>query len=160
MDTIGTNLEATIAEILKNEGPGEAGLLAALDATLKHFQCVVGTIHRLDATSNTLHLLAHRGIPPFIMDKVSVIPVGKGMAGLAAERLEPVQVCNLQTDESGAAKPAARMTGMEGSISFPLLVNGRLRGTMGVAKPTAYDFTNDERALLMKIGSMIGSKLN
>ena len=71
-----------------------------------------------------LKLPAQRGIPEAIMDRVRVIPIGKGMAGLAAERREPVQVCNLQTDESGVAKPSAKMTQMENRIVLARFKDG------------------------------------
>lgn len=139
-------------------GPGEdAGLLAALDATVRRFGCVVGTIHDLDPATGMLRLRVHRGIPEAVLERVRVIPIGKGMAGLAAERREPVQICNLQTDDSGQAKPAARLTGMEGSISFPMIVGGELKGAMGVAKPVAYEFTAEEKEELMRIGEVIGA---
>jgi len=127
-----------------------------LDRLLSHFDCQVGTIHRLDAATGLLHLIAQRGVPEAILDRVRVIPVGKGMAGLAAERREAVQVCNLQTDMSGQAKPGARQTGMEGSIAAPMLVDGVVRGTLGVAKPVVYEFTDAEKSLLMAIGAAIG----
>jgi len=97
-------------------------------------------------------------VPPFIMDKVSLIPVGKGMAGLAAERREPVQVCNLQTDTSGIAKAGAKLTQMEGSIALPIIVDGTLVGTLGVAKPVSYDFPQPEVELLTSIGEVIGRR--
>lgn len=155
---IATQLVSEIESILAN-GADEESLLAALDKTLRHFDCVVGTIHALDGKSGMLHIKAQRGVPEVLMDKVSVIPIGKGMAGLAAERREPVQVCNLQTDESGQAKPSAKLTQMAGSISLPMLVNGALKGTLGVAKPTEYEFTKQEIELLMQIGAAIGAKL-
>ena len=133
-----------------------AGWLGLLDDLLARFECQVGTIHRLNAASGLLHLVAQRGVPEAILDRVRVIPVGKGMAGLAAERREAVQVCNLQTDTSGQAKPGARQTGMEGSIAAPMLVDGVVRGTLGVAKPVVYEFTDDEKRLLMTIGAAIG----
>ena len=144
---------------LANRGSSEASLLAVLDRILGHFHCVVGTIHVLDPQSGMLKLIAQRGIPEAIMDKVRIIPIGKGMAGLAAERREPVQVCNLQTDESGVAKPSAKMTQMEGSISFPMIVDRELKGTMGVAKPVAYEFSKEETDLLMQIGVVVGNRL-
>lgn len=124
-----------------------------LHQTLTRFGCVTGTVHRFDAGPRLLHLVACRGIPDAIRARIEQIPLGKGMAGLAAERLEPVQVCNLQTDDSGVAKPAARLTGMEGAIAVPMLVDGRLRGVLGVAKPTAYEFSADERRALLEIAS-------
>ena len=42
------------------------------------------------------------------------------MAGLAVQRKEPVSVCNLQTDASGAARPGAKATGMEGALVVPI----------------------------------------
>ena len=87
---------------------GEHAFPDVLDKILGHFDCVTGTIHLLRKESGMLELLAQRGIPESIIDKVSTIPVGKGMAGLAAERREPVQVCNLQTDESGDVRPGRR----------------------------------------------------
>ena len=95
-----------------------------------------------------------------LLDKVSKIPIGKGMAGLAAERQKPVQVCNLQTDESGFAKPGAKETKMEGSIAVPMLVGDKLCGTLGVAKPIAYEFSKAETSLLLQIGNLIARRLN
>ena len=48
---------------------------------------------------------------------------------------------------------------MEGSIAVPMLVDGSLRGVLGVAKPVAYEFTPAESALLLQIGESIGSHL-
>ncbi|MBI1784718.1 GAF domain-containing protein, partial [Candidatus Sumerlaeota bacterium] len=81
-----------ITRLLEGAGVSEGNLLEILDKTLKRFQCVVGTIHVLDPATGMLKLAAQRGIPEMILDKVRMIPIGKGMAGLAAERLEPVQV--------------------------------------------------------------------
>jgi GAF domain-containing protein len=138
--------------------PGK-GLRPTLDFILHHFGCGVGTIHRFRPATNDLQLVVHRHIPDMILDRVRLIPFGKGMAGLAAQRREPVEVCNLQTDESGTAKPAARLTGMEGSISVPMLVDGELRGVLGIAKPTPHVFSQTERHLLMKIAAMIGREI-
>ena len=126
-----------------------------LEEVTRRFDCPVGTIHLLDATDGMLHLKAQRGLPPPVLDKVQVIPVGKGMAGIAAERKEPVQVCNLQTDDSGVARPGAKMTQMEGSVAVPILKEGEVRGTLGVAKPSAYDFSEQETDLLMAVGALL-----
>ena len=126
-----------------------------LEKILRHFDCVTGTVHLL-GEDGMLDLLAQRGIPDSILDKVAKIPVGKGMAGLAAERMEPVQVCNLQTDDSGDVRPGAKDTRMEGSIAAPIVAgSGELVGTLGVAKPVAYDFSDDEAALIAELGRVI-----
>jgi len=131
-----------------------------LDLLLAHLNCVTGTVHLLDQNSGMLQLAAQRGIPEVVLDKIKVIPIGKGMAGIAAERREPVQVCNLQTDNSGVVRPGARDTRMEGSIAAPMLnTQSALKGTLGVAKPVAYDFTEQECDLLMQVGQMIADRL-
>lgn len=128
---------------------------SVLEQVTGHFDCPVGTIHVLDASDGMLHLAAQRGLPPPVLDKVGVIPIGKGMAGIAAERREPVQVCNLQSDASGVVRPGAKLTQMEGSLAAPMLDGGRLAGVFGIAKPVAYDFTADEQQLLLAIGAAI-----
>jgi L-methionine (R)-S-oxide reductase len=154
-----TDREALVAEIrdgLAAAPDVDTGLQLVLDRTLAGFNCVVGTIHVLPTGSNVMVLRAHTGVPAPLVEKVREVPIGKGMAGLAAERRRPVQVCNLQTDDSGAVKPGAKETAMAGSIAVPMLVGDELRGVLGIAKPTAYDFTPEEVDALMAIGSVVG----
>jgi signal transduction protein with GAF and PtsI domain len=127
-----------------------------LTRVTKHFDCPVGTVHMIDSSDGMLHLRAQLGLPPFVLDKVQIIPVGKGMAGIAAERKEPVQMCNLQTDASGVAQPTAKMTKMEGSLAAPMMVDGEVRGVLGVAKPSAYDFSSEQTELLLAVGALLG----
>ena len=150
-------LTREIQRLLKSGGRED--LPQVLDLLLAHFDCVTGTVHLLD-DSGMLELLAQRGIPDSILDKVSRIPVGKGMAGLAAERRKPVQVCNLQTDESGDVRPGAKDTKMAGSVAAPMFdAAGELIGTLGVAKPVAYDFSDQEMELLEAMGRTIADAL-
>ncbi|NKI27209.1 GAF domain-containing protein [Arenibacter sp. 6A1] len=124
-----------------------------LSDIISYFDCTTGTIHFMDPATSLLQLQAHKGIPEFLIPKLSQIPIGKGMAGIAAERLKPVEMCNLQTDDSGVARPAAKDTKVEGSIAIPMLLEGRLFGTLGVAKPVPYDFKEEEVNTLLKIGA-------
>jgi putative methionine-R-sulfoxide reductase with GAF domain len=140
-------------------GPVEPCLHGILDKVLGHFDCAVGTIHRLDPSSGMLCLCAHRGIPEGLLSRVREIPIGKGMAGLAAERRQPVQVCNLQADLGGVANPAARETRMEGSIAVPILAPQGVRGVLGVAKPVAYEFSELETSQLLEIAEALGRLL-
>jgi L-methionine (R)-S-oxide reductase len=127
---------------------------AVLERVTRHFDCPVGTIHLL-GTDGQLHLLAQRGLPPPVLDKVQVIPIGKGMAGIAAQRREPVQVCNLQSDASGVVRPGAKLTQMEGSLAAPMLDGERLCGVFGIAKPIAHEFSSDDQRTLLAIGAAI-----
>jgi putative methionine-R-sulfoxide reductase with GAF domain len=152
MTSSGHDLLANLESLTR--APGPTVWDRALELLLRHFDCVVGTAHRLEA-DGLLHLCAQRGLPPPVLAKVGVIPIGKGMAGLAAERRAPVQVCNLQTDDSGVARPDARLTKMEGSIAAPMLLGERLCGVVGVAKPVPYDFSAAEAAQLLAAGAIL-----
>ena len=112
-----------------------------------------GTIHWVGADGR-LHLGAVVGcFPPPVMEAIRVIPVGKGLAGLAAERRACVTVCNLQSDASGQARPGARATGMEGAITAPCIAgDGTLVGVVGVANAGERTFTEAEQDALLAHG--------
>ncbi|NEU56417.1 GAF domain-containing protein [Halorussus sp. MSC15.2] len=131
---------------------------ALLRDVLEEFDCTSGTLHR--AEGDELTLVAQEGIPDTVVAEIETIPFGKGMAGLAAERREPVQVCNLQTDDSGVVEPGARETMLEGSIAAPIIgLSGTLEGTLGIAKLEPYEFTPTERDRLMRVGARIAQRL-
>jgi putative methionine-R-sulfoxide reductase with GAF domain len=148
-----------IEDCLARDGATDASLHDVLDRVLRHFGGAVGTIHRLDPSSGLLQLRAQRGLPEMLLPRTQLIPIGKGMAGLAAERRQPVQVCNLQADTCGVAKPGARETRMEGSIAVPMLVADRLHGVLGVGKPVIHEFSAEETVLLSEIAGRIGKFL-
>ncbi|MDO1511394.1 GAF domain-containing protein [Maribacter confluentis] len=153
--SITSEIPKTITDELGNDHPNWA---LVLNATLNFFDCTTGTIHTLDQNS-LLQLTAHKGIPEFLIPKLTTIPIGKGMAGIAAERKKPVEMCNLQTDDSGVARPSAKDTKVEGSLAAPLLHDNTLYGTIGIAKPIPYDFSEKEISLLMQIGNLISKKM-
>lgn len=118
-----------------------------------------GTVHALRG-DGMLHLEEHLGgIPENLLPVIQRIPVGKGMAGLAAERGEAVQICNLQTDASGDARPGAKATGMRGSICVPMQRAGRLVGVLGVAVETEREFSPEETVWLTEAGAVLAEGL-
>lgn len=128
------------------------GLSEALHLIIEHFHADTGTIHLLEA-DGVLHLkAASEGIPPVVLERVQLVPVGKGMAGLAAQRKEPITVCNIQTDTSGNVKSGAKLTGMEGALVVPILKGDVVAGTLGIANRAERTFTPEETALLMDAG--------
>lgn len=126
---------------------------------LRLFNCTTGTIHILNPDDNILYITAYQGIPDFLLPKMSKVPIGKGMAGIAAERKRAIQVCNLQTDESGVVRPGAKDTKVEGAISIPLMYDNVLYGTFGIAKSEPYEFSEAEIDDLQKINDAICRKV-
>jgi putative methionine-R-sulfoxide reductase with GAF domain len=135
------------------------GDVSALSAVIKSMRAQTGTIHWI-GDDGLLHLSACVGqFPPPVMDAIRVIPPGKGLAGLAAQGTTCITVCNLQTDESGQARPAARATGMEGAITAPCLApDGRVIGVIGVANAQARTFTEVEQAALLEHGRSLAAQ--
>ena len=147
-----TMMEPLLSEIETLIRAGDwSGALAHVIAYMKADS---GTLHVMGAGDGQLHLrAASAGIPPHVLEIVRVVPVGKGMAGLAAERREPVSICNIQTDTSGDVRPGARATGLEGAIALPMLLgDGAVAGVLGVANRAARTFTPEETEQLLAIG--------
>jgi L-methionine (R)-S-oxide reductase len=127
----------------------------ALATILEWLRADSGTIHLLGA-DGVLHLkAASAGIPKFVLDTVREVPVGKGMAGLAVERKEPVNSCNIQTDTTGDVRPGARATGLQGSIVVPILRGDAAIGALGIANHRQRTFTDDEAATLVDVGRVL-----
>lgn len=116
-----------------------------LSSILAQFDCQTGTLHAIDPATQRLALLAQQGIPDFLLDKIDQIPIGKGVAGCAAQRGEPVQMCNLQTDTSGVARPDAKHTKVEGALAVPIFaVDRSVIGVLGIGKMKPYEFTAEQ----------------
>ena len=89
-----------------------------------------------------------------MLEKISKIPFGKGIAGVAAATRKPVELCNLQQDLGGVANEDARKTGVSGSLAVPILSDDgeKVMGTLGVGKVVPYEFSDAEKARLEEIG--------
>lgn len=130
-----------------------------LETTIAAFGCVTGTLHRFDTADQHLKLVAQVGIPPQLMPVIQSIPIGKGIAGAAAERREPVELCNLQTDTTGVAREGAKQTQVQGSLAVPVLDGERLCGTFGIGKREPYDFTEAEKQRLTDLAAGVAARL-
>jgi L-methionine (R)-S-oxide reductase len=128
-----------------------------LGSILESFGCQTGTIHQAPDGAKTLTVVCQIGVPDFLLDKIATIPFGKGIAGVAAERQEPVELCNLQEDLGGVARVDARQTGVSGSLAVPVFspTSGAVIGTLGIGKFAPYEFTAAEKQRLMDYASEI-----
>jgi len=128
----------------------DADYQAALDCVLEEFEAATGSIHRADHDTRFLHLVVQKGIPEKVLEVTTTIPFGKGMAGVCLEKAEPVTMCNLQTDDSGVAKPGAKLTQVQGAIVVPIFSGDgeTVIGTLGIGKPSEHDYTDEEVRIL------------
>lgn len=131
---------------------------AWLADVLASFGCQTGTLHRADG--EFLDLVAQVGVPEPLLPKISRIPFGKGIAGAAAERREPVELCNLQQDLGGVARPDARQTNVSGSLAVPVFSpdGTAVLGTLGIGMFAPHDFSDDEKSRLAGIAAEVGRR--
>lgn len=127
-----------------------------LAGVLADFSCQTGTLHRADG--EFLDLVAHVGVPEMLIPKISRIPFGKGIAGAAAEHREPVELCNLQQDLGGVARPDARQTQVSGSLAVPVFSpdGAKVLGTLGIGMTVPHDFSDEEKERLAGIAAAVG----
>jgi signal transduction protein with GAF and PtsI domain len=135
-----------------------------LARVLANFGCVTGTVHRTDPATGLLMLVTQHGIPPHVLPmllpKIDNIPFGKGIAGCAAQRKEAVQLCNLQEDLGGVAKPDAQKTNVQGALAVPIVgADGKVIGVLGIGKMQPYEFNDSEVADLSAVAALISAKI-
>jgi L-methionine (R)-S-oxide reductase len=148
-----------IDDIIKS-APTREGAELALAAILDETATTTGTVHLIPPGGQMLELLAARDIPPGVLEKVRVIPIGKGMAGVAVEKRQPVTTCNLQQDDAGGViRQGARATGAQGALAVPIIVDGEAIGALGVATREPRDFTRAEIDALLAMASVLGRAL-
>jgi putative methionine-R-sulfoxide reductase with GAF domain len=125
-----------------------------LEDIVRRFGADTGSIHVLE--EGILVLKAQVGLPPHVAEIVKLVPIGKGMAGLAFERNEPVSTCNIQTDQSGDVKSGARATGVNGAIVVPIRDSGgQARGALGIGVHREYEYSPEETNRLLAEGARL-----
>jgi L-methionine (R)-S-oxide reductase len=125
--------------------------------TLAKFNSETGTIHKLHEPTQLLRLVAQVGLPPQIQDVVAIIPVGKGIAGECVQKNQPVTICNLQTDASGVAKPAAKQTGVGGALCVPIKRGDKIIGTFGIGTAREHEYSAAEINSLIDIANSVAA---
>lgn len=132
---------------------------AALREIIAHFRADSGTIHLRDADGQ-LRLKCSAGIPENVLERIALVPVGKGMAGLAALRREPVGTCNIQTDATGDVRPGARATGLGGAVVVPMFGEDQeVFGTLGIGTRSERTFSEQENELLIECGRALAQRV-
>ena len=120
-----------------------------LESLIAEHDGVAGTVH--EQRAEDLYLTAAHNIPPPVLAKVAHVPHGKGMAGLAQVNKAPMQMCNLQTDETGNIKPGAKAVNAQAAIALPVFNhNGDVRAVVGIAWSNEREIGPEEEQVLMK----------
>jgi len=125
-----------------------------LESVVAQLGAVAGTVHV--QRGEDLYLTAAHNIPPHVVAIVAHVPHGKGMAGVAQVKKQPVQTCNLQTDETGNIKPGAKAVDAQAAIALPVLSEaGVVRAVVGIAWNKEGEIGQDEEKALMKLAAAL-----
>ena len=125
---------------------------AFLESLLDRVGGVAGTVH--EQRGSDLYLTAARNIPPPVVTIVAHVPHGKGMAGVAQVKKQPVQTCNLQTDNSGTIKPGAKAVDAQAAIALPVLRDdGEVRAVVGIAWSDERELGPDLEQSMMQLAA-------
>ena len=104
---------------------------------------ISGTVHVFQ--DGGLRLAAAINIPPAVQQAVAWVPSGKGMAGLALERREPILTCNLREDQTGKVKPGAKAVDARAAVAIPVAdAASNVRAVVGIAFSEERDFSAAE----------------
>lgn len=139
---------------MKDAGTYEANQVQQqwLESAVAQLGAVAGTVHV--QRGEDLYLTAAHNIPPHVIAIVAHVPHGKGMAGVAQVKKQPVQTCNLQTDETGNIKPGAKAVNAQAAIALPVLDDaGTVRAVVGFAWSKEGEIGQDEEKALMKLAA-------
>ena len=119
-------------------------LSEALGCVVRHFAADTGTLHLFEE-DGMLHLKALSGqFPPLVLAIIQKIPAGKGMAGLAVERAEPVDACN-NTDRHEWRRATWRQGDRHGGRDRCAVFDGaRVVGALGIANRGERFFDDQE----------------
>jgi L-methionine (R)-S-oxide reductase len=125
-----------------------------LESIVAQLDAIAGTVHV--QRGDDLYLTAANNIPPKVIAIVAHVPHGKGMAGVAQVKKQPVQTCNLQTDETGNIKPGAKAVDAQAAIALPVLdeVN-TVRAVVGIAWNKEGEIGQAEEQAMMKLAAAL-----
>jgi L-methionine (R)-S-oxide reductase len=88
-------------------------------------------------------------LPPKVIELTEMIPLGKGMAGLAWQHDKPIQTCNLKDDTSGAVRPGAKAVDAKAAVALPVHDGaGKVRAIVGLAWLHERELPDDEIAVI------------
>ena len=125
-----------------------------LESFIAQHDGVAGTVHV--QRGEDLYLAAAHNIPPQVVAIVAHVPHGKGMAGVAQVKKQPVQTCNLQTDVTGNIKPGAKAVNAQAAIALPVLDEaGGVRAVVGIAWNEEKEIGPTEEQIMMKLAATL-----
>jgi PAS domain S-box-containing protein len=128
---------------------------SALQKTMEAAGVEAGAAYRLEEPSQTLVLMAHRGLSPGFVARTSRMPLQTALAGKQIDLEQPL-VWSLAEYPEGELKGQIQEEGLKLVIGVPVTAKGRLLGTLVISSRAPRSLSTEESSLLIAIGRQIG----
>lgn len=129
-------------------------LNSALDKVLELMKGDTGGILLLDTETQTLSYRVYRGLSEEFVKGVAGLKLGEGIAGLAAQKREPIYVDNISEDPR-VTRSVVVTEGLRAFASVPLISKGKVLGVMNITSHTLRRFSPEDVQLLGSISNQI-----
>ncbi|MEM7555309.1 MAG: ATP-binding protein [Cyanobacteria bacterium P01_A01_bin.84] len=101
-----------------------------------------------------MRLIAHRGINKEIINQIEQIHIGEQICGTVAAERHPIALENLQQSRDPQTENA-RSIGIAAYYGYPILVQGKLLGTISFASRTRTSFSSNELGMMQAVCDQI-----
>jgi signal transduction histidine kinase len=145
----------TLAAVVSRSLDLEEILNDALDEALKIMGMAKGQAFLLEAETESLVLIAHRGLSEDLVHYTERLPLGTSTSGLAAKEERPV-ARKVTEYPSGELRALVEAEGIQLVVSTPLLAKGRTLGVIDLGSDVSRTIQPEEMSLLAAIGHQVG----
>ncbi len=147
-------LNALAAVVSRSLDLGEI-MSSALQKTLEAAGLETGAAYRLEESTQTLVLMAQRGLSPDFVSHTSRLPLELAMAGKQLDLEQPV-TWSISDYPEGELREQIRKEGLQLVIGVPVTAKGRMLGGLVISSRAPRSLSPEESSLLMAIGRQIG----
>lgn len=130
-------------------------MTSALQATMEAAAMESGAAFRLDEATQTLELMAHRGLSPRFVPFIARLPLHAALAGRPIDT-ENLAIWPISEYPAGELKDRMREEGLELVIAVPVAAKGRLLGSLIIGTRTSRTLASEASALFVAIGRQVG----
>ncbi len=145
-----------ISEVLSSSIQLKAVLESTLGKILQVMNIETGWIFILDEDQQVLRCAYSYGLPQYVIDSISELSVGEGIAGRVAQTGEPIVIENASAD-SRISSLAFKEQGIHSFASIPLKSRTRLIGVMNIGSFGQRQLSPEDKRLLKNIGLHMGT---
>jgi signal transduction histidine kinase len=128
---------------------------SALQKTMEAAGVEAGAAYRLEEPSQTLVLVAQRGLSPRFASRTSRLSLQTALAGKQLDLEQPLAWLVSEYPE-GELKEQTREEGLQLVIGVPVTAKGRMLGALVISSRAPRSLSAEESSLFMAIGRQIG----